>query len=114
VEREVIDWPWQYSPFDGDGVVRGELVSLDGTSTTRFTKSDVKEIVVKKLSGNQWDGAATFVLRLADDRLAAFALRYEDGYGNDFLHHEGDAVASGGVVYLARAIQPLRERLGLA
>lgn len=101
---EPIHWPWQYSPFDFRGAVGGEIVSLDGTSAERFTTRDVAEIVLKEVSGNQFDGSGAFVIRLADGRLAAFALTYGDSYGNDFT--------DGGVIYVAREIDPLLKRLG--
>ena len=100
---ETIHWPWQYSPFDVNDVVAGSLLSIDDASDARFTAGDVTEILVKETSGNQFDGSAAFVLRLADGRLAAFSLTYGDTYGNDL---------SDGVVYVGRDADALLKRIG--
>lgn len=100
---KTIHWPWQYSPFDARGVVAGTLVSIDDTSVARFTEGDVTEILAEEKSGNQFDGSAAFVLRLADGRLAAFSLSYGNTYGNDFC--------DGGVVYVGRDVGALEERV---
>lgn len=101
---KTIHWPWQHSPFDTCDVVAGSVVSIDDTSDARFTAGDVREVLVEETSGNQFDGSAAFVLRLADGRLAAFSLTYGDTYGNDFSH--------GGVVYVGRDVDALLERIG--
>lgn len=99
-----IHFPWQYSPFDAGGLVAGEIVSLDGTSTERFYQHDVAEIVGERCRGNQFDGDAAFVIRLADGRYAAWTVSYGDSYGNDFM--------GGGTVYVADEPRTLAERIG--
>ncbi len=104
IVSNTIHWPWQHSPFDIYDVVAGSVVSIDDTSAARFTATEVAEVLVEETSGNQFDGSAAFVLRLADGRVAGFSLAYGNTYGNDFT--------DGGVVYVGREVDAVLERIG--
>lgn len=58
--------PSQYSPFPGIEYARIETV--DDASPTPFAEADVVEIAREWVSGNQFDGTASIVLRLHDGR----------------------------------------------
>ena len=82
-------------PFGGQnkyGSWNGSYKSLDGTPTEPFNEEDVAEVLYLGQEGvDDWDGTEAVVIRMKDDRLAAWQTWWgptgsgfsEDAYGGD-------------------------------
>lgn len=85
---------FQDSPVSGDSFTsdHGELKSLDGASTEKFTEAEVAEVLYHgNVGADDYDGFEAAVIRLHDGRLVAWETWWgptgsgfsEDAYGGD-------------------------------
>lgn len=91
------------SPFAPGGTLNATLVSLDEASAAPFSEADVEE-VWETVHGNQFDGRAVVILRLADGRFAGFVTDYSNVRGNAFDRGEGKMLVA---TTKARIVQAL-------
>ncbi|MGH2362651.1 MAG: hypothetical protein ACRDGM_19160 [bacterium] len=70
---------------------RGNVISVDGTSTAPFDEPDLDEVLFQGQTEDGWDGFVAAVFRLKDGRIVAYQTFWgptgdgfnEDAYGGD-------------------------------
>ncbi len=83
--KDISDPPWERCNWSG------ELLGLDSCPNDDFTEDDVSEVLAWKSTDDEWDGLSAGLVRLKDERYAAWESFYGptgsgfcyDAYGGD-------------------------------